>query len=394
MLKKVFMMIILISGISFAESSSINFTGMGPTSSLAAKFANGIGVGYVKSGSTEVAVARWTPDFKLGDLGVGVDINIPLKGGNTEGIEPVVLRYAEYNTSVWGVRYGILNNVTLASGLLMSSYSTLSKGGVFPTNKQVGVKGYYRYDTYELFVLGSWSSLYAVRITDQITPNLIIGGSYVTDVDGVNFTNPDSSKTLYPAMSGWSVDAKIPVFEGAYVYAEYARLLNYGGGFSGGVNMGYDLGIAKASFSAAKIFADKNFVPGYFNENYETSPINLVSYEAMSATKDGYQIKFTADVLGRSRAWAIYESYVGSNSTLKAEASADLTDDYYASASIYQPNFIDARSLNVEEGAILTGKVGYKVNSNMLMIVNYKKAYDPTAGKVVESQWYEVSLAF
>jgi hypothetical protein len=105
-------------------------------------------------------------------------------------------------------------------------------------------------------------------------------------------------------------------------------------------------------------------------------------------------VQLNADVAGKGSAIAVLESYNGSNAALNATAQAQLTEEYFVQAAFSQPNFVDARSLNLEQGAIITGKVGYKVNPYTMMIVNYRKAYDPTLGKVVETQWYDVSLAF
>ncbi len=377
-----------------AQGSSINITAEPGKSFMSGKLANGITLGYVKSGSSEAAVARWSPDWWMGNFGLGLDINIPMGDKKPTDIETVVLRFAEYRTDDFGVRYGIVENYTLGFGLLVNNYSSVSRGSIIQSNQQTGLTLRYRNGIYGLQAIGTWSRFYGVRVTEQVAPLLTLGQYYVTDADGVNFKKTDGTQVSYPAQSGFGLDASVPLSTIGVAFLEYAKINNHGAGISAGVNAGYDFLIARARMTVARRWLDRNFVPGYFNENYETDPINVASYEASSTAKDGYFARLDLDVLGKGNGWAMLESYNGSNASLKAEATAVLSDDYWASAGFYQPNFVDFRSLNVEEGAIITGKVGYKVNPYTSVIANYKKAYDPVQGRIVETQWYEVSLNF
>jgi hypothetical protein len=59
-----------------------------------------------------------------------------------------------------------------------------------------------------------------------------------------------------------------------------------------------------------------------------------------------------------------------------------------------QPNFVDYRSITLEQGAIIGADVAYKVNPYTSLITHYKKAYNPVTGQVESSQYYEVGLSF
>ncbi len=361
---------------------------------MAGTFANAGGFGIVNNGGVSAPVFRWTPDFKYGALGIGLDINVPLYNGDQVGIDNMVVRYLEYATTDWGARYGLISNVTYGAGLMMSNYTTVLKGGLIPSDQQAGLRAYYKKDIYSLEVLGTWSRVYGARATQQVLPYLTFGQYFVCDADGITQIRPDGTQKVFPSQSGWGVDAMAPFFLNSVLFAEYAKLNNYGGGLSAGISAGYDLALARLNFKAEKRYLDKDFVPEYYNEEYETNPVDIVSYEAAGISRDGYKVSMTGDVLNTAKFWAVLEGYNGSNSALKAEASANLGSQYFAAAGYYQPNFVDARSLDLREGAIITTKLGYKVNPFTQVIANAKRAYDPDQGKVVVTQWYEVALSF
>lgn len=389
-------MIIIISGTCFAQDVYSNLSTAPDASQMASRFSNGIGIGIGTANGQTSSVGRWNPDFSFGNLSVGLDINFAVGEKKDPNIETIVIRNIGYNTSSWGIKYGLLSGVTFGQGLLISNYSTITKGGIIQSNKQTGLRGYYKFGIYGVDALYTWSNLYVLRVTEDLYYQLPItlGQYYITDSDGVNFKKTDGTSQNYSSPSGIGVDAQVPLIWGTYAFAEYAKLLNHGGGFTAGLSAGYDFGVAKTNFRAERRFIEYNFIPGYFNENYETNPINITSYEANSSSKDGYKVALNTEVLSKGYATAVLEGYNGSNSALKADAYADITQDYFASASFYQPNFKDARSLDLQQGAIITGKMGYKLNQFTNVIANYKKAYDPDLGKIVETQWYEMKFVF
>jgi hypothetical protein len=354
---------------------------------------NSIGLGYIKAGSAEVGAISWRPDLSLGAWALGFDANIPLGDKKPEGFDSIVFRFAEYNDGQKGLRYGVLDNVTWGRGLLMKNYSTRIAGPITQNNQQTAIKGFFNAERVGVQFMSTWSHIYAVRLTEKVNPMLTLGQSYITDADGPSIKQPDGSTINYPSVSGAAVDASVPLplnFEG---YAEAAHLISHGTATTIGINWGLEALIFSAGFDAGYRFIDQKFVPGYFNTDYETNPINLSSYEAAGQSKDGYvaELKLLASNLFKMN--ALYESYKGSNTTLTANAETEI-DKIYASVYFKQPNFQDFRSLTLEQGAIVGGSIGYKINPNMILITSYKKAYDPVLGKVIESQYYEVKMVF
>ena len=400
-MKRLLVVVILIglASVSYAASPSNMLSVSGNPLSMHSlfsvnNFSNAGGFGIVNNGGISAPVLRWTPDFRYGPIALGIDINFTLNNAAAAGVDNLVVRHLEYSSPKWGAKYGLLTNITYGSGLLMNNYTAVLKGGVIPSDQQGALRAYYNEGIFGVEVLGTWSRVYGARVTEQVLPYLTLGQYFVGDGDGINQVRPDGTIKVFPSQSGWGVDAVAPFLLGSNVFAEYARLNNHGGGFSAGIMAGYDLILTRLTFKAEKRSLDHNFVPEYYNEEYETNPVDIVSYEAAGISRDGYKLSLAGDVLGTGKFWAVLESYNGSNSALKAEALANLGSQYFAAAGYYQPNFVDARSLDYKEGAIMTTKLGYKVNPFTQVIANAKSAYDPDQGKVVVTQWYEVALTF
>jgi hypothetical protein len=350
----------------------------------------GLTIGYIKVGSSEVGTLSWHPDIKIGPWGFGADFNFPLGQNPPAGYENGVLRYVEYDDSKKGLRYGIIDNLTWGHGLLMKNYSSRQYGPVIANNEQMALKAYVDQDKYVGRVLGTKSNVYAFRVEERINSMLTLGQSIITDSDGVR----PAGTTEVQKVSGYGLDATVPLplnFEG---YAELAGLTEHGNGLSAGVSWAYDLFVANASFLAEYRLIDKKFVPGYFNADYETNPINLASVEAAGTAKNGYLAQFGLNALGLASLNVAYENYNDSSSAaLNADLFAKLMQ-IEATGYYRQPSFSNFRSLTVQEGAVIGGSVAYPVNPFTKLVWNYKQAYNTSTQKIEESQYYELRLSF
>jgi len=353
---------------------------------------NFINLGYVKSGSMEMTAFTWSPNMSIGPWAMGVDVNIPLNQTRPVGFDNVVMRFAEYNDGQKGLRYGILDGVTWGKGLLMKNYSTRTVGPIMQNNQQTAFKGYLNTERVGVQILSTWSNIYAVRLTEKPNSWLNLGQSYITDTDGPSITQPDGTTIKYPSVSGAAVDASIPLPLNLEGYAEAATLFGHGTGLTVGVNWGFDAMVFNLGFDAGYRALDNRFVPSYFSADYETNPVNLTSYEATGQAKNGYLAELRVLAGQFFKASALYEAYNGSNTALTGSAAAEM-DKIFASIYYKQPDFKDFRSLSYEQGAISGGALGYKVNQAMWLVINYKKAYDPVLGQVLESQYYEVKFS-
>ncbi|MFA6549716.1 MAG: hypothetical protein WCT39_07320, partial [Candidatus Margulisiibacteriota bacterium] len=174
-----------------------------------------------------------------------------------------------------------------------------------------------------------------------------------------------------------------------------AQLIGHGNGFNAGVSWAYDAMVANASFLVEYRLLNKGFVPGYFNADYETNPINLVSAEATGNVKNGYYAQFGLSALGVAGLKISYENYNDSTSAaLNADAYAKLPQDVEVTGYYRQPDFANFRSLTLEQGATIGGTLAYPINQMMRAIVHYKKVYNPSTARVEESEYVELQLRF
>ncbi len=392
-----FVICYLMLGISVAAaevpvSTTVTSSTSGPTQ-LQSNI-GGVSIGYIKVGSHEVTTLAWRPDLKFGPWAMGADVNLALGENKPANYENMVLRYLEYDDSMRGLRYGILEGVTLGSGLVMRNYSTRLGNQVLLTNEQMGFKGYINMDKYMIGAMATRSNIYYARVEERINPMLTLGQYYVTDTTGRSIVQTDGTTRKFPSVSAVGVDASMPLPANFKGYAEASQLLNHGMGLTAGISWAYDLMVANASFLTEYRMLDKGFVPGYFGVDYEYNPIDLASAEATGQAKNGYLAQLGVNALGLATLNAVLESYQDSNSTLTADLSAKISDQLSLRGYYRQPNFVDFRSVTLEQGAIIGADVAFKVNPFTSLITHYKKAYNPASGQVESTQYYEVALSF
>lgn len=384
---------LVIGTMAIAQDSSLSITTTGGTDKdTATKLVSNIGglsLGYLKVGTDEVANLAWHPDFKLGSWGLGFDVNTTLSETRPPGYENFVMRYVEYDDGKRGLRYGIIQNLTWGHGLLMKNYSTVATGPVLLNNEQLAFKGYVDMDQYVVRGLKTGSGIYGVRVEERVHPMLTLGQTYLNDSDGVTL----AGTTEIQKVSAYAVDATVPLPYGFEGYAEYAHLVDYGSGFSSGIGWDQDFFIVQANFLAEYRFLDNNFVPGYFDSDYEINPVNLSSAEASGNVKNGYLAQVGLKVMDMAYLKLVYENYNESDAGIEGELFAKLPQDIEVTGYYKQPNFVDFRSLTLEEGAIIGGSVAYPINPFTKVIVHYKKVYNPSTQQIEESQYYELRLS-
>lgn len=352
----------------------------------------GIAIGYNKVGTQDVTTLIWRPDFKFGAWGLGADINLPLGSNRTPNYENLVLRYVEYDDSKKGLRYGVLDGVTIGHGLIMKNYTTRVGSQTMLTNEMLGLKGYYDFEKYILKGMTTKSGIYYVRVEERLNSNLKLGQYYVVDQVGRKITQSDGTVRSFPAVSAIGVDASLPLWANIEGYAEAGQLMNHGNGLSAGLSWAYDIFVASTSFSAEYRVLDKGFVPGYFGVDYENNPVDLASVEASSEAKNGVLVQMGVNAFGLASLSAAYETYQNNNSTLTADLSAKLSDQINVRGYYKQPNFVDYRSITFEQGAILGGDLAYKINPFTSIITHYKKAYNSATGQVESTQYAELAF--
>ncbi|MBN2058673.1 MAG: hypothetical protein JW782_07740 [Candidatus Saganbacteria bacterium] len=385
--------LIIVSLASFALAQQVVTTVSGGSDQPTSLQSNigGISVGYVKVGTKEVANLAWHPDFKIGPWESGFDVNVALGEEKPPEYESVVLRYLGYDDGKKGLRYGVIDNLTWGHGMLISNYSTRVYGPVLLNNEQMAWRGYLDMDSYVVRGLSTRTGVNGVRVEERINPMLTLGQTVIMDSDGI----VPAGTTEAQKVTGLGLDATMPLPFNLTGYAEYAQLVGHGGGFSAGLGWAWDIMLASADFYAEYRLLDKGFVPGYFNSDYEYNPVNLASAEASGNVKNGYAAKLGLNAFGFTTASVVYENYNDSDSaSITADLFAKLPRDIEVHYYYQQPDFVNFRSLTLEEGAVIGGSIAYPVNPYTKIVYHYKKAYDTSLSQVVESQYYELRLSF
>lgn len=381
---------VLVLGFSAQAEVSTIITQTGSNRTNLSSNLLGISLGFIKVGTEEIGNLAWHPDFKLGPWGLGADVNVAIGDKKPSGYENFVLRYVEFDDGKKGLRYGVIDNLTWGHGLLMRNYSTRMAGPVLLNNEQTGMKGYFDTGKYAFRFLGTRRNLYGLRLEERVHPLLTLGQSYITDTDGVQLAGTNEVQKA----SGVALDATVPLPLNLEGYAEYSQLIGRGSGLSVGFDWAYDLLVIYTNFLAEYRILDSNFIPGYFDANYETDPVNLDKAAATGHAKNGYLVQYGLRAMDIASLSVIYENYVDSDASLAGELYGRLPQNIEITGYYKQPKFTQFSSLSFEDGAVAGASIAYSLNQFTKLVINYKKAYNPDSGQVEESQFYEVRLSF
>ena len=355
-------------------------------------FINKYRFGYIEVNKVGTGLFSWTPELEIGDFSLAVDFNLPMGDSKPYGTENIVLRRAEYDGGVFGICYGILDDLTFGAGLLMKKYNSWSRGPLILNNRQTGVTGFYSADILEIEGFGAWNNVYGLRLSEELMYSLTLGQSIIADADGMKIEAMGGGGAReYPAMVGYSVDARIPVIFDFELYSEMAHLGGHGSAYSVGLLWGFKRIFAAATVRVEKRFVDHDFIPNYFNSDYEINPIYIDDYSASKERKDGILVELRTQAPGVAFLDVIYEYYEGSDPTFTQEATLKLFN-FFISAYFKQPSFHDFRELDFDEGTIFKGSVGYKFSNSITVYSSYKKAYNPFLGQIDETNFFEVEL--
>ncbi len=226
--------------------------------------------------------AALNPDFNIGPVGVGFDLNSYTAIGDHSGVpfnkdlQPLVLRSLYYETPDFGAKWGRLRYVTYGTGLMVRNYDSGTAGSTLFTAEKGGLSGHVTIGKFNIEALKTGSEFSAIRTSFPIISNvgfgkdLILGMNWANDSNGV--FNQDGS-TLSPPVTGYSTDLTLPVFGPLFrLYSEYATLSGRGSGwamgFGGTADPFFDYRLEYRSFGT-------RFLPGYFNDFYESNPLAL-----------------------------------------------------------------------------------------------------------------------
>ncbi len=329
-------------------------------------------VGILNKNGVSYAKNTLSPDFNIGPLGVGFDLNVflPLNGNGNSDVS-LAFRHVNFDyENKCGIKWGRLRHVTFGYGLLMDQYDSGIGGDTTEfTSQKAGVLAYGTLAQFRADVMWTASNVSAYRgsYTWEESPilgsSIVFGGNYVNDSDGVG----SATGTPRQSQSGWSADIGLPIAgDFLTVFTEYAKLqqLNNSGvggdGFSSGVKGNF--GIADYRAEYRKLGA--GFIPNYFNETYEASALPAVT----SKERSGFLV---------SAGTSFFDGYVRGG--LMYERYEDL--DLLSAALGWKPilntvgviNF--SRPLNSNSAAVVNADITYTTGTWYDYMINIKRVY-------------------
>lgn len=292
----------------------------------------------VESGSTVVdekfyATLEFKPDFyKIFGTPIGVGLKVSfLQGKNIDDEETfwkygpaasdkwydsISLRWVEYETKKFGIRYGELSGVLFGQGLLMDGYATF------------GVKSHFNRDKWGIMgmaplketPISERDNLYAGRFEMKTISNLWAGVTYVGDMD----EKIDEEK--FPN-SGIAADVYVPLSKMLIPYFEYATLPNYGYGWGTGIRGN----IAVVNYKLEYRNIGDNFIPDIYDAYYENLKdkytTKLSEMDDLKKAQSLLEEKIIAETDATSKA-ALQAEYDNINTTITEKQQSIDSDSY------------------------------------------------------------------
>jgi len=272
------------------------------------------GFGYVNIDDKSYFKTTINPNFSLKGLQLGLGVNLYLSLGDygyPKSADFLTLRYIGYDyQKKHGFKYGRLNNLTLGQGLLVDGFDTGSGGTNEFNNKKTGALAYVTVLKTKVTALQTAQDVQGVRIERPIvqlaSAPLSIGATYMTDNDGINDSTSGTLVTR-PKQDGYAADVFWPIGGDFFtLFTEYSELIDQGKGVSSGARgTFFNIVDYRAEYRAL----GKGFVPGYFNQTYQSTGFNFTT-DALSDKTSGILVNAASDIMGDyAKAGLQYERY-------------------------------------------------------------------------------------
>lgn len=218
------------------------------------------------------------PVIGAGPLAFGLDVNWLIADNKDKqllgdtGRNPVILNFVTYSQGPVYARYGQIHGMTMGSGLVMNSYSTVNtnEGTVF-SNKDKAIFFNYSQKADVTLFSAPKRDVHGGRLGWNFGPSrdkgLSVGAFYVTDTthklckdDGKGNCQPG---TTTDDTKVFGLDAKYPLGF-TDLTAEWAKIQDLGSGFAAGLGFGKEV----FRFDAWWRSFDEDFAPSLFDGQY------------------------------------------------------------------------------------------------------------------------------
>ena len=247
------------------------------------------GLGYTDIDGQSYFVFRWRGELAFGRFGLGLDV--PLRFSTADGRlrredwnstyayfrTLLYLRYGTKSRTPVYARVGTLANAVLGHGFIMNHYTNEADydnrklGLVFDLRQRVwGIETVYsNFERVEIVGARAFVRPFRNLANFGLLRRVSFGATLVTD------RNQDGDTATNDAVVVGGVDVELPLlYVGpffSYVYGDYARIQNFGGGGAVGLALGlWKLGeLLTVRAKLERRFLGKRFLPAYFDAFYE-----------------------------------------------------------------------------------------------------------------------------
>lgn len=381
------------------------------------KFGAGFQFGTLSINDTNYNTFNFMPDFAIGRLEIGLDINFELEGnGNFRSTEwnswqailskIFFIRYGQKDDPFY-IKAGGISFLTIGDGFLMNRFSGILN---YPSFKKPGLEMEMDFDIFgfqfmtdNLFdfdILGLRVFYRPLSGSDIPLFNKIeLGAAATSDLDPLNPqppTNQPYSFSDSPASTPvivYGLDADIPLVDYPFLtlktYSDFAGIQGKGTGELIGIggsvvsNIPYNFGIR---------IIQPGFIPSYFDSFYETvRPSKYSMLDSLTDNYIGWQFGSGLHLFEKRLNWDIQvDSAFVANSNPSLATSFELTRDLFKLISIkmtwMRKNLTKFSDFLTMENAnsILLFTLEYYLSDNLALSLDYKRTFqvNPFSGAI------------
>jgi hypothetical protein len=330
-------------------------------------FANAISIepGYFSDPKLTSGALSLNGDFSSPDISYGIILNANLSDKNY-GLESAVVKYAEYDDGILGIRYAPIEDMSFGYGLLLNDLSTTYYQPAFLTNEQCGLRIYYDHEDYVLEALGTYSHLYGIRLKDISFMNMNVGIECLSDTQMI-------SSEGY-GRSAFGAYVELPLTDEFSFFGESAGTSNGGDGNMAGVSLDYDLIFAYSKINFAGVSFNDRFIPGYFTSGYDIDPVDFSSLESEGTRRYGTMGSLDIGILGVIALNYVNENYTDGGTANSGSFLITPFDRLNITGFVKELSFMDYRAIKGNSSNLVGGAIEYKTKSGIYWSLNYKKS--------------------
>jgi len=311
-------------------------------------------------GQVDLYIASLITHYHVGGLTAAVDFNfyadkeLHTRDGGNDLVVVDMIRFVDGDR--FKIQYGDIENLTFGSGFIVSNYRSNLRGNT-PLNRSKGIELDLASRNSYIKMFGTRSDLFGMRAVRNFGP-VTLGATAVGDAD------PDFKEIAIDAEMNMAKDS-------IKLYAESAKILDYGNGTAAGVVAAPMDGIV-AKVELRDFSYD--FVPGIVDEHYDAvSPFSRLKGDTSRTM--GYYSCLDFFPGGENSAKFAFERYEGRKPRATVNARGRFRK-FRGELFAAQENFIPKTEYTGPRTTVTRGLLGYRVSKRAELIFDFYKAYD------------------